>query len=300
MAHRSRSLLAVLSVCALAQTACLDFDTRALAERHVRRSFTVAAGSLAKVDLASGGVTVVTGPEGELTIDALARAWSTGGERAAAEILDRLDLTFSEASGVVHLAAGYRPVASSRNRIATNLDVTLTVPASVRLDVDTRGGSITVRGLRAAEVRADTSGGSITVDGGRSLLALTTSGGRIRVGQALGTLRAGTSGGSIAVGYVGTSAGDIELGTSGGSIDVRIDPAVSLAVTAETSGGRVEIDGLPFDGRHSGRSQATGTLNGGTRGSLRASTSGGSITLRAAVAPESATRSSAVATAARR
>ena len=79
----------------------------------------------------------------------------------------------------------------------------LTVPADVQLDLDTSGGSITVRGDRAERLKADTSGGGIRVDGGPGDMDLDTSGGSITVGRALGSLKADTSGGGISVQYVG-------------------------------------------------------------------------------------------------
>ena len=95
----------------------------------------------------------------------------------------------------------------------------------------------------------------------------------------LGRLSADTSGGGINVGYVGPTARDVVLTTSGGSIRVGVDPKASLAVDAGTSGGSVRVEDLPFDTLSHGRSHANGTINGGTN-RLRASTSGGGISIR--------------------
>ena len=157
----------------------------------------------------------------------------------------------------------------------------LRVPADVQLDLGTSGGAITVRGDRIERLRAGTSGGSIHVDGGPADMALDTSGGSITVGHALQTLKADTSGGGIHVGYVGPAARLVDLDTSGGGIDIGVDRDASLRLAADTSGGGVSIDGLPFAGGDIRRSHAHGTINGGA-GSLRASTSGGSIRIRAA------------------
>ena len=102
------------------------------------------------------------------------------------------------------------------------------------------------------------------------------------VGRALTVLSADTSGGGITVDYVGPRARDVNLDTSGGGIRVGVDRQASLDVIADTSGGRVAIEDLPFRGESSrSRSHASGSINGGG-GRLRASTSGGGITIRAA------------------
>jgi hypothetical protein len=164
------------------------------------------------------------------------------------------------------------------------LSATITAPPDVRLDLGTSGGRITVRGERSAPVRAGTSGGSIAVEGGPADLALNTSGGSIRVTRALGRLSADTSGGGISVDYLGPSARDVVLATSGGSIRVGVDPAASVALDAGTSGGSVRIEDLPLESLSQGRSHASGTINGGAN-RLRASTSGGGITIRAVQDP---------------
>ena len=151
-------------------------------------------------------------------------------------------------------------------------------------------GRIGIQGDRSAEVRAETSGGAIAADGGRAPFVLNTSGGSIKVARALGQLHAETSGGSVSVDYVGPSANDIDLETSGGSIRIGLDPQARLNITAGTSGGTVRIEGLPFAGSAERRSHASGTMNGGG-GRLRASTSGGGITLRAADDPAMRSRS---------
>jgi hypothetical protein len=278
-------VLAVVPI--LAQAACLD--PSATVERRLERTFQVAAGSTVHVQLSGGRVTAETGPPGTVHVVLRQVARTNAGEQTAEAMLKDLEISATQDGNEVRLIGRRRRFVSWSGWGVWRLDhiqlsATVMAPADVRLDLDTSGGTIDVRGDRTAEVRADTSGGSIAVDGGAGPMLLNTSGGSIKVGRSLGTLHADTSGGSIGVDYIGSTARDIDLATSGGSIRVGLDPAVDLNVSAGTSGGDVEIVGVPFDSRSQGRSHASGTINGGT-GRLRASTSGGSIRLRAAVDP---------------
>ena len=253
----------------------------------MERTFRVSADSLVQVRLAGGSITTETGGSGNVEIVLTQRFRGVTSEREADEILADYEVSATQQGDRV-VVVGQRKREAGRDwgfgngRRSVSISATITAPANVRLDLDTSGGSITVRGDRTASTAADTSGGSITVDGGRGDLTLDTSGGSIRVAQALSTLRAETSGGGIDVRYVGPSAKDVFLETSGGSIHVGVDRDARLDIDAGTSGGSVSVDGLDFTvtGRLR-RTQATGSINGGG-GRLHAETSGGSITVRAA------------------
>jgi len=255
-------------------------------ERRLERTFKVSADSLVSVRLSGGSINTVTGGSGTVEVRLTQTVRNVSSDREADDILADYEVSAIQQGDQVTVI-GQR---KNRNdggwfgrRPNVSINATLTVPANVRLDLDTSGGSITARGDRTASLSADTSGGSITIDGGRGTMTLDTSGGGIRVGQVLGTLRAETSGGGITVEYVGASATDVSLDTSGGSITVGVDRTAKLNLTADTSGGSVDIDGLDFrtEGRSLRRSHASGTINGGG-GRLSAETSGGSIHIRAA------------------
>jgi len=271
----------------LAQAACLDYDSSTVAERRLERAFRVAAGSVVRIDLSSGSVTTATGPDGIVEVFLTQQARSSGGERAADELLSATSVTATQAANEVRIfQRRVRDVIrSGRWWERTDLKALVTVPSNVTLDLVTRGGNLRVRGDRSAEVRARTGGGSISADGGTGGMLLSTGGGNIKVGRALGLLQADTSGGSLSVDYVGQSARVIELGTSGGSIHVGIDPTAPLTLVADTGGGRIDVEDMDFVGYAERRSNVSGTLNGGKGGTLRASTGGGSITLQRASDP---------------
>ena len=251
-------------------------------ERRLERTFTVAADSLVMVEITGGPITVETGSGRSMQLTLEQRFENVSSETEADQVLQGYDVSAVQQGGTVTLTAQRHRDSNQRSRRGdprVSFRATLTVPADVRLDVNTSGGSITVRGERTADVAADTSGGPITVDGGRANFDLNTSGGPIRVGRALGNVRAETSGGGITVDYVGPTATEVLLDTSGGSIRVGVDRAAKLNISASTSGGSVDVENLPFETRTIRRSHAVGTINGGG-GRLTADTSGGSIEIR--------------------
>jgi hypothetical protein len=232
--------------------------------------------------LGGGSITVETGREGEVRLQLLEQVFASS-DRDADEVLRSVEVQTAQERNEVRLIARQRNHSFWRHG-QVRFTATLTVPANVRVDLGTSGGSIRVRGERSSDTRAETSGGGITIDGGTGNMTLDTSGGSIRVGTALTRLDAGTSGGGITVGYVGPKASNVVVETSGGSIRVGIDRHATLNVSASASGGHVDFNNLGLETSERERSSVVGVLNGGG-GVLRATTSGGGIDLSASQAP---------------
>jgi hypothetical protein len=262
--------------------AATAFPAAAAIERSLDKSFGVAPGSLVKVDTSGASIRTSVGPAGTARV-VLQEKFRTDDAAEADKLLERYEIVCTQEGDEVRLVVkekkGLGLRWGERNQVQFHPEIVL--PADVRLDLDTSGGSITIGGEMKASVRADTSGGSITADGGDDL-NLDTSGGSIHVRRALGRLRADTSGGGISVDYVGRDATDVTLDTSGGSITAGVDPDAKLSIVGDTSGGRVHVDGLAgFVAEKKEHDHVSGRLNGGG-GQLRADTSGGSIRIVAA------------------
>lgn len=253
-------------------------------ERPVTRTFAVGDTTTVRVKVFGGSIQVNTGASGEVEATLTARVRADSSAEATALLAD-FDIVMEKQGNEVVISAQRKRDRDWVNFFGDRSDVSfradIRAPEGATLDLDTSGGSVTVRGERLGAVQADTSGGSIKLDGGRGDIAADTSGGSITIGRALGILRANTSGGSITVGYVGPTARKVDVDTSGGGIRIGVDPRASLRVNADTSGGGVSVEGLALGDQSRERSHVTGVLNGGD-GSLRASTSGGSIRIAAA------------------
>jgi hypothetical protein len=272
----SKAAVAAFLASALVASASID--------RTIEKSFPTKPGAKLIVNISGGPITVKVGEAGriDLKVEQIVNA-DTDAE--ADEILGLYEIV-AEADGdtVKFITKSTRKDwkwsgFASGPRLKQKVYVV--VPADTNLNLDTSGGSIGIDGEISGTVRADTSGGSINVSGGSGDMNLDTSGGSITVGRALGKLRADTSGGSIRVGYVGPDASDVNCDTSGGSISIGVDPRANFDLNADTSGGSVRVSDLNFDARKKSRTKASGRINnGGAR--LRADTSGGSITIKAA------------------
>jgi hypothetical protein len=253
-------------------------------ERRFERTFKVSPNTTVSVNASGASITTETGPRGSVQF-VVTQTVEVDSESEADRALERYNIAATERGNEVKLTVEQDSDSwrNNRGRPRVRMSVRAVVPENVTLELQTSGGSITVRGERSATLHAETSGGSIVVDGGRGAMDVATSGGSIKVSRALADLNAETSGGGITVDYVGTEARAVNLDTSGGSIRVGVDARARLDVVASTSGGRVSVEGLPLATNSTNRRQTriSGAINGGG-GRLRASTSGGSVVVFAA------------------
>lgn len=127
------------------------------------------------------------------------------------------------------------------------------VPENITIDLNTSGGSISVKGITGNAI-GRTSGGSISVAKCKNKITLKTSGGSISADNCSGNIDPSTSGGSISAADLD---GTIDLRTSGGSISLDNLKGNTKAIT---SGGSIKATEL--------------------RGESMVKTSGGSIALR--------------------
>lgn len=150
------------------------------------------------------------------------------------------------------------------------------VPARFNVDVETRGGSVTVERLEG-ELRAVTAAGSIRSGNIAGPTRVETAGGNIEVENIGGRLEARTAGGHIKTGDV---QGDAVLETSGGKI---LTGRVTGALRAGTAGGDIVVGGATRDVI---ALTAGGKIRlGDVGGRVRAETAGGSIFLETAIGP---------------
>jgi len=188
------------------------------------------------------------------------------------EDLDELfRFSFDEGAGSVSVTAQRKHKLSSffgsnNHRVVFEVEV----PTQTRVDVDTSGGSITLRSL-AGEAKLDTSGGSIEVEDHSADVVAHTSGGSITLSRIRGKAKIDTSGGGI---HAREIAGTLDAETSGGSIDLE---DVKGDIHAHTSGGGIDIReaGGRVDADTSGGSVQAAFARGNARGGTIESSGGG-------------------------
>lgn len=218
-----------------------------------------------------GSITVRPGPGDRVECHMLLRVFRPS-EDEALRVFRRVELSVRTIEGGGLLVAEKFPMEHQRS-VWTSVQFDFTVPERFNLDLETKGGDVSVGNLNGelrastaggdiqtgditGPVRVDTAGGDIVLGNmGRQVVAQ-TAGGSIRANNINGDATLETSGGQIASGLI---QGSVRAETSGGDIVLR---GASGPVTAETAGGQIQI----------GQCGAT----------IRAETAGGSIHLQGA------------------
>ncbi len=293
---------------------CLSFGR---IEDSMNRTFSVGSGGTLTLGSDIGSIQVQGGNEDSVDIEVL-RQVKTNNQKKADEILEDFDIRFRQSGNDVSIQATYKKRGLRRfwSRIGNTLRVRfiVSVPSDYNVDLNTKGGSISVQDLQG-EVSSDTSGGSLTFDkitgditgktsggsisigrvagrsnirtsGGSIRISLAdgpvdahTSGGSITIEEVMGSIKAHTSGGSVRARISKQPESDCSLTTSGGSITVHLSEGFGLDLDAKTSGGHVRTEiPLTVSGEISKRAVRARMNDGGPQLYLR--TSGGSIYLK--------------------
>jgi DUF4097 and DUF4098 domain-containing protein YvlB len=293
---------------------CLSFGS---VEDRVTKTFPVDPGGTLAIQCDIGSI-AVRGEDIDSVEVEIVREVRTTSEKRASEILKDYDIQFDHQGDDVTIQAKYKKkgLMGFWNNIGKHLRVKfiIAVPSEYNVDLDTKGGSISVENIRG-EVLSHTSGGSLHFDGIDGSLSGETSGGSISIGEVIGrsdirtsggsirikraegpvdahtsggsitveevrgTIKAHTSGGSVKAYLSQQPTSDCRLTTSGGSITVSLSEDIGLDVDAKTNGGRVHTDfPVSIQGEMSKNSLQAEVNGGGPELYLR--TSGGSIYLK--------------------
>lgn len=185
----------------------------------------------------------------------------------------------------------------SRNFRPPSLNVTIRVPAGVRLRVHSGNGDVGVTGAHAeliarsgngrvrvsgtaGEVEAASGNGEVTVENVRGPVSASTGNGDVRVSTVQGPVSARSGNGDLLVRMTQVSAdADMEFTTGNGRIEVTVPAEFNADIDASTGNGGIRTDfPIQVSGRIS-RTRLRGTIGQGGR-RLRLVTGNGEIELR--------------------
>ena len=123
---------------------------------------------------------------------------------------------------------------------ACSVDIDVSVPATVSLDVEASGGDVHAAGL-SGETRLVSSGGDVTAMDMTGPLTLRSSGGDVR-GDRLSSAQvtAASSGGDVDVRFA-QSPQLVDAHSSGGGVTVHVPIGQSYRIGASSSGGEVHV-----------------------------------------------------------
>jgi hypothetical protein len=222
---------------------------------YMVKTFTASAIKNLKMNTSGGALSVVGTSEPEARIEVYVRANQNRDDIISKEDLEErlknYELTVSQDGNTITAFAKNKT--NNWGKKSLSIAFKAFVPENITTDLNTSGGSISVKGITGNAI-GRTSGGSISVVKCKNKIALRTSGGSISADNCSGDIDLSTSGGSISAADLD---GIIDLTTSGGSISLDNLKGNTRAIT---SGGSIKATEL--------------------RGESVVKTSGGSITLR--------------------
>ena len=192
----------------------------------------------------SGDIVVTGGGGGEVSIEAVKR---TRGDKSE---LGRVQIAVDDRAGRVDVRTEHEQNRTDRNRQGdhVSVDYTVTLPASVSVDVHSVSGSVKVTGVHGS-LRAETVSGEVTInDAPRLEGAKTVSGDVTLTGvTADGDLSAGSVSGNVRA--KGLKARGLDLGSVSGDINVSDVTCERLGVKT-VSGGVEYAGGIARGGRY--------------------------------------------------
>jgi DUF4097 and DUF4098 domain-containing protein YvlB len=207
-----------------------------------RESFAAAGVTNARIEAGAGHLTI-TGRQGVSTIEVVADyKGQAASEQKKQEIIDSLRLSMEVRNGVFHLKSGN--VQESNWTTQGWIDLHITLPAALSLNVDDGSGSMSVTGIDG-DVTIDDGSGEIEVERIQGNLRIEDGSGSIRVRDVGHNLQIKDGSGGIRIEHVG---GDVQIHDGSGSIEV-MDVTGSLMVPEHGSGsihheqvrGRVQV-----------------------------------------------------------
>jgi DUF4097 and DUF4098 domain-containing protein YvlB len=244
---RSFAGAAALVIAAASLAACdIAVNTmhggRAQAEQQWTRTYAL-AGDEASVEIVNvNGAITVEAVDGN-TLDVEAHITVRGvTEEAAQEALKQIEITEESSSGKVRLQARYPRELGQRGAEVT---YTVRAPRTVRLNLETVNGQVTVTGI-LGNVTAETMNGNV-------------------VGRGLGNaIVAATTNGDIKVQMAKVGGDGISLETTNGTIELKLPEDAKATVSARCVNGGIRISDLAFEKVGEGtRRKLDGTINGG-------------------------------------
>jgi hypothetical protein len=213
-------------------TLCTGSCAFSMAEQTLRtqnESFSAANVSAVRLETGPGSLQV-TGIPGALSIEVTAEFKANlGSQSDTKRILDNLKLTMETRGDTFYLKS--EQLGDWHWGDSGRIDLTISVPSAVRLDIDDGSGSMSVKGM-GRDVRIEDGSGEIDVDGVEGNLVVNDGSGSIWIRNVKGEVEIEDGSGGIDIAHVGRS---VRIDDGSGSIDVE-DVAGDLVIPHDGSG----------------------------------------------------------------
>ncbi len=258
---------------ACASTDTTDDDRRA--EKTETEDFS--SSGMERVEVKTENGSIETSIWDEDSIHVVFEMWATGLDKQDAEgNLDDIDISISDTDpDVLYIDVDF----PNREGIEYGCNVSVELPSSRSLDLESTNGSITVLESKGG-IECFTSNGTIRIEDTEGDAELKTSNGKIVAENHSGDLEGRTSNGEIDADIILPENGRCILETSNGSIDLSIPRDTSAEIQASTTNGTVEISGLEVTIITMRETEFKGKMGDGS-GSIDLETTNGSIVIKA-------------------
>ena len=169
---------------------------------------------------------------GEITI----KVWARNGVRIQADPMSRTDVVVSTTGSTVSIRT------EGRRGPASSVDLDLTVPAWMALDLSGVYTDVTVEGVRAS-IAVETVQGDVEVSGGDGQISLSSVQGSVTLRNAKGRIEVHSVNQDV---HVANTTGEIKAETVNG--EIALDKVDATNLDASTVNGDVAYDGPIHDG----------------------------------------------------
>ena len=247
------AVLLTLVLCGtISLVACASKETRL-------NTFSVGASPVVEVTVGNGDVSLVVGPEGEITVT------------AELQKPDRVEYEVSQDGDTITVHA--------KTRSGSRVDVTVTVPGNTDFGLSTGNGNVDAVGVQAPgrvhsgngsimleQVRGNVEGevgnGNITLGDVAGSFKLHVGNGNITVRDAIGSFNLSTGNGSITFQGELPPGSDNTFTTGTGDVTVELMGSPSAALDLESEDGKVRCD-LPITISEKSEWRLVGTIGNG-------------------------------------
>ena len=266
-------VLLPLFLYACSSTDITDDDGRA--EKTETEDF--ASSGIERVEVRTENGSIEVSAWDENSIHVVFEMWATGLDKQDAENnLDDIDISISDTdSDVIYIDVDF----PNREGIEYGCDVSVELPASLSMDLESSNGNIIVLKSKGG-IECFTSNGDIRTEDTEGDAELKTSNGKVIVENHYGGLEGRTSNGEIDVDIILPESGRCILNTSNGFIDLSIPKDTSAEIQASTTNGGIEISGLDITIITMRETEFEGRMGDGS-GSIDLETTNGSIFIKA-------------------
>lgn len=251
-------------------------------EETVEYTLDFVPGKMLSVHARNGGITLKTWARDQVFVRAEKKAKASD-EEGAEELLETTTIEISETDSGIEIRT-QRPDNKWNLFKDWNISVnyTVTVPQSVRLDLDTVNGSIFIPPT-TGNVKSETVNGSIKINGTRGAIDVETVNGKIALAEIIGGVKAETVNGSIEIAITEQIQNDIRAETVNGGLRLSLPSGFQGRIQAKSTIGHIDTEfPIVVKGRVSGRISKSirGDLNGGNGPNIKLQTLNGGIDIK--------------------